>query len=105
MIPICRNYKPAQIASIGKKLPRRQKNGRSQLLNMKMTMIYGIKKQLGVIYKNQLEESYDNVEDTTESLFCGTSYLEAALAGRSNTFYSTDDGNGNRVELRELSSR
>lgn len=56
-------------------------------------------------FQESLEESYDNVEDTTESWFGGTSYLEAALAGRSNTLYSSDDGNGSRVELIELTSR
>nr|GFD50749.1 hypothetical protein [Tanacetum cinerariifolium] len=56
-------------------------------------------------FQESLEESYDNVDDTTESWFGGTSYLEAALAGRSNVFYSPDDGNGSRVELRELTSR
>ncbi|GJW92100.1 hypothetical protein Tco_0169653 [Tanacetum coccineum] len=56
-------------------------------------------------FQESLEESYDNVDDTTESWFGGTSYLEAALAGRSNVFYSPDDSNGSRVELRELTSR
>nr|XP_043610802.1 uncharacterized protein LOC122582472 [Erigeron canadensis] len=54
------------------------------------------------------QEWYENdnaLEDSTEIWFGGASYLEAALADRSNAYYTSDDDNGRRVELTELSSR
>lgn len=59
-------------------------------------------------FQESHEEWFDNdnfLEDTEESWYGGTSYLEAALLDRSITVNASDDDNGRRVELRELTSR
>ncbi|XP_024984217.1 uncharacterized protein LOC112520148 [Cynara cardunculus var. scolymus] len=61
---------------------------------------------VGSDFQELHEEWYDNtLEDSTESWFVGNSYQEAAPVGGSYAFYLSDDDNGSRFELGELTSR
>ncbi|XP_071720465.1 uncharacterized protein [Rutidosis leptorrhynchoides] len=61
-------------------------------------------------FQESHEEWFDNdndniLVDPTESWYGRTSYMEAALLDGSNAFDASDDDNGRRVELRELTNR